>query len=61
MKYKNEDEKIEHQIAQVNANFAIEGMPLTEEDKEILRLKAKGLITMDDVIKTALDKANRGK
>lgn len=46
------DEKIEHNIAQVNASLAMEGMPLTDEDKKVLRQFAKGELSMDDIIQS---------
>lgn len=55
------DEQIEHNLAQVDASFAIEVMPLTDEDKTLLRRFAKGELTIEDVKKIALDRVNREK
>lgn len=49
-------EQIEHNIAQVNATLAMEGMPLTDEDKKVLRQFAKGELSMDDILKMAKDR-----
>lgn len=48
------DEQIDHNIAQVNATMAMEGMPLTDEDKKVFRQFAKGELSMDDIIRTAI-------
>ena len=48
------DEKIEHNIAQVDATLAMEGMPLTKNDKEMLRKYTRGEMTMEQIIETAL-------
>ncbi len=44
------NEQIEHNITRVDATFAMEGIPLTEEDKKVLRQFAKGELTMDQVL-----------
>jgi len=52
------DKKIEHNIAQVDATFAVEGMSLTDDDKQILTRFAKGKLTIKDVAKLAKDMAS---
>lgn len=42
---------IEKTIREVNGTMAIEGMPLTDDDKTRLRNMLLGNITIDDVIK----------
>lgn len=50
MKFKpHTDEEIEHMIAEVNGTMAVEGIPLTEEDKELYRKYLKGEYTFEDV------------
>lgn len=44
------DEQIEGFIEEVNGTLAIEGMALTEEDKEILRDIQKGRYTLEEAI-----------
>ena len=47
--------EIENRIARVNATMAMEGMPLTEENKEILR-KINGKIISEDEAKIQIIK-----
>ena len=47
---------IEQTIREVNGTMAIEGMPLTEEDKERLRLIMRGELTYKDAIRGILEK-----
>jgi hypothetical protein len=51
---KGRSESIERMIDQVNATFGMEGMPLSENDREILRQFARGEITMEQIIEKAL-------
>ena len=48
-------QEIENRIARVDATMAMEGMPLTEEDKEILR-KINGMIISEDEAKIQIIK-----
>ncbi|MDR1703213.1 MAG: antitoxin VbhA family protein [Clostridiales bacterium] len=47
---------IEQTIREVDATMAIEGMPLTEEDKSRLRSILRGEINYDAAIKQIIDK-----
>lgn len=47
---------IEKIISEVNATMAIEGMPITEEDKEKIRIVYRGEISATDMIKSLIEK-----
>ena len=47
---------LEQTIREVNGTMAIEGMPLTDEDKNRLRSLLRGEMTYDAAIKGILDK-----
>lgn len=55
------DEELEHRIAQVNATMDMEGMALTDNDKETLRKFARGELTMEQVIEQALAETGKKK
>lgn len=46
----------ERRISKVNATMAMEGMPLTEEDKELLREIHRGHISHDEAIAMLVEK-----
>lgn len=50
------DDQIEHNIAQVDATFSMEGMPLTDEDKKVFRQLAKGELSMEDILRMSRDR-----
>ena len=43
-------QEIEKRIGEVNGTMAIEGMPLTQNDKERLRLCLSGKVSYDEMI-----------
>ena len=45
---------IEQKIREINGTMAIEGMPLTDEDKENMRAVLRGEISFDDMKKQIL-------
>ncbi|MCL2083390.1 MAG: antitoxin VbhA family protein [Oscillospiraceae bacterium] len=47
---------IEQKINNVNGSMAIEGMPLTDEDKHRLRLMLRGEVSYEETIKRVKDK-----
>lgn len=47
---------VEQTIREVNGTMAIEGMPLTDEDKNRLRDILSGRVSIDDTIKQLNDK-----
>ncbi len=47
---------IEQTVREVNGTMAIEGMPLTDEDKERLRSILRGEISYDAAIRAIIDK-----
>lgn len=47
-------------IDEVNGSLAIEGMPLTEEDKENMRAVLRGDISFKDMKKKILDEYRQG-
>ena len=47
---------IEQKIREVNGTMAIEGMPLTDEDKNRLRDILQGRVSIDDVIRQLIEK-----
>ncbi len=47
---------IEQKIREVNGTMAIEGMPLTDEDKNRLRSILRGEISYETAIKRIIDK-----
>lgn len=49
-------QEIEKLINEVNGSMAIEGMPLTEEDKDRLRLCASGKVSCDEMVKRLVEK-----
>jgi hypothetical protein len=51
-----DNKQIEKIIRNVNANFSIEGMPLTNNDKNRMRDCLTGKITVEDTIKKLVDK-----
>lgn len=50
------EQQIENRIARVNATMAMEGMPLTEEDKELLREIHRGHLSHDEAIAMLIEK-----
>jgi hypothetical protein len=40
---------IEHKIREVDSTMAMEGMPLTEDDKEVMRTVLRGEISFNDM------------
>lgn len=48
------DAEIEKRIAQVNATMALEGMPLTKKDKNLLREISIGNISYENALKKAI-------
>lgn len=51
--------EIENRIARVNATMAMEGMPLTDEQKETMRKMGQGYISCDEVIKDIIKKYSK--
>ena len=49
-------EEMENRIARVNATMAMEGMPLTEEEKDVLRDIYPGKISCEEVISELIEK-----
>ena len=49
-------EEMENRIARVNATMAMEGMPLTEEEKDVLRDIYLGKISYEEVISELIEK-----
>ncbi len=49
-------EEMENRIARVNATMAMEGMPLTEEEKDVLRDIYPGKISYEEVISELIEK-----
>lgn len=49
-------EEMENRIARVNATMAMEGMPLTEEEKDVLRDIYLGKISCEEVISELIEK-----
>jgi len=49
-------ENIEEIIAEINGTMAIEGMPLTEDDKTMLRKCITGEISSDEMVKRLVNK-----
>ncbi len=49
------EQQIENRIARVNATMAMEGMPLTEEDKELLREVNRGNISFEQAMKRTIE------
>ena len=47
---------IEQTVREVNGTMAIEGMPLTDEDKERLRSILRGEISYDAAIRAIIEK-----
>jgi hypothetical protein len=47
---------VERLIGEVNGTMAIEGMPLTDEDKERLRLVLRGKVTADEMVQRLAEK-----
>ena len=54
-------ENIEEIIAEINGTMAIEGMPLTEEDKERLRMCITGEASADEMVKQLVKKYTQKK
>lgn len=51
-----DNNKIEKIIRDVNANFSLEGMPLTNNDKNRMRECLAGKTTVNDTIKKLVEK-----
>jgi hypothetical protein len=51
----------ERLIGEVNGTMAIEGMPLTEEDKERLRVVLRGEVTANEMVRRLVAKHRRGE
>lgn len=47
---------VEKIIGEINGTMAIEGMPLTEEDREMLRECITGKTSYDDMVKKLVQK-----
>ncbi|MDR1927792.1 MAG: hypothetical protein LBQ33_04040 [Oscillospiraceae bacterium] len=52
---------IERLIGEVNGTMSIEGMPLTDEDKERLRVVLRGEVTADEMVRRLVAKHRRGE
>jgi hypothetical protein len=52
---------IEHLIGEVNGTMAIEGMPLTDEDKARLRVVLRGEVTADEMVLRLIAKHRRSE
>jgi hypothetical protein len=50
------DKQIEKTIMEINANMAIEDMPLTEKDKENIRLVLNGTISFEEMTNSIVNK-----
>ncbi len=50
------NDEIENRIARVNATMAMEGMPLSEDEKNVLRDIFLGKVSCDEVIKELVEK-----
>ena len=50
---------IEQKIREVNGTMAIEGMPLTDEDKNRLRSILRGEISYETAIKRIIDRMKK--
>jgi hypothetical protein len=48
-------------IGEVNGTMAIEGMPLTDEDKERLRVVLRGEVTADEMVRQLVAKHRRSE
>jgi hypothetical protein len=51
----------ERLIGEVNGTMAMEGMPLTDEDKERLRTVLRGEVTADEMVRRLVAKHRRGE
>jgi hypothetical protein len=52
---------IERLIGEVNGTMAIEGMPLTDDDKERLRIVLRGEVTADEMVRRLVTKHRRSE
>lgn len=52
---------VERLIGEVNGTMAIEGMPLTDEDKERLRIVLRGEVTADEMVGRLVAKHRRSE
>ncbi|MDR0916398.1 MAG: antitoxin VbhA family protein [Oscillospiraceae bacterium] len=52
---------VERLIGEVDGTMAIEGMPLTDEDKERLRLVLSGEVTADEMVQRLVAKHRRSE
>lgn len=48
--------EIENRIARVNATMAMEGMPLSEDEKNVLRDICLGKVSYEEVMKELIEK-----
>jgi hypothetical protein len=55
------EKDIEKEINKVDRSFRLEGMPLTEENKVLLRRCLKGEITFDEAVQMMINKYKKIK
>ncbi len=53
------NDEIENRIARVNATMAMEGMPLSEDEKNVIRDILLGKVSCDEVIKELVEKYSK--
>lgn len=51
-----DNDRVQKIIRNVNSNLSIEGMPLTCEDRDRIRLCLAGKCTVDDMVRKLVDK-----
>ncbi len=51
-----DNDRVQKIIRNVNSNLSIEGMPLTSEDRDRIRLCLAGKSTVDEMVRKLVDK-----
>lgn len=51
-----DNDRVQKIIRNVNSNLSIEGMPLTNEDRDRIRLCLAGKSTVEEMVKKLVDK-----